>query len=289
MFCLTQSCKWVLINVALFALTVTSSWGVWGQIVEPAVARHKLQLQQVELALEEAESEAMRHRQELDNLQAELVKNRSLIEESMGRQRESSVSPASYDEIVRMLQSQRVSLIVELAGIEARHEAWLELLRQPGQDRTEEKFIVDRLEEMVQSAKENVREVTALFDSSVGSKVDLNNARRELMELEIRLAETRRKALQTWTVDEQLALRNIALDRSEKSARLAAVEKLLKEIAPLYEDVQNTELLRRIDIHLLQKMETIRQALNEIETKRLYLKRSYQMLSEAIKNDHVVD
>jgi hypothetical protein len=139
------------------------------------------------------------------------------------------LSMESYPEIVKMLQSSRVELSIDLAGLEARQK---ELLKQrdSASPPNQQPLLAKELsiaQELVKISQEEFGFLEAKYKAGQAIATDVLAAKKELKLAELRLALAESKSSES-SNSHSPELSKLILDRAEKSARLAVVEKLLE-------------------------------------------------------------
>lgn len=136
------------------------------------------------------------------------------------------VSTESYTAIIQTLQSQRVELLVDVAGMEAREKAISEIRNKMEAEGT---GIISQLEQLVEIQKSNLQAVSQRYKVAAASKAEVNAAQSKLLEVEIRLAEAKQKSKSPAYLDDFFV--KSSLDQAEKKARLEMTESLLASFA----------------------------------------------------------
>ncbi len=169
---------------------------------------------------EAGQAEAKIRADELDKMRSDLLR----------QQYELGVSNVSYDEIIRLLQTQRVQLSVDLAGIEARREI-LVAQRESGQKNAEEQKepLSEMINQLIEIQQERLSSVEALRAKGSVPTADVLNAKQQLLETQIRLAEKNHAANDNRGSSMDPELLNVSLVRAETAARLNKVNQLLGE------------------------------------------------------------
>ena len=166
------------------------------------------------------QAEAKMRADELDKMRSDLLR----------QQYELGVSKVSYDEIIRHLQTQRVQLSVDLAGIEARREILI-AQQESGQKSAEEQKepLAEMIKQLIEIQQERLSSVEALRAKGSVPTADVLNAKQQLLETQIRLAEKNHAANDNRGSSMDPELLNVSLVRAETAARLNKVNQLLGE------------------------------------------------------------
>lgn len=213
-------------------------------------------------------------RQRLDRRYEELAEAR---EQSNAVQDALNVSSASFDEVLRLLQTQRVILTIDLAGVEARFEALRSMaLESAEESATGGHEIIERLASLVELERDRVQQAERLHETGASSQGDLNLARQCLINAEIRLAEARSGQATESSGPSAPELTALMLDRAEKAARLAKVNELsaemLKARGPVESAAQLTEQLRDTTHELIEAKNRISDGQAQLEAYRKALR-----------------
>jgi hypothetical protein len=167
---------------------------------------------------------------ELRRLEIQLEDVVQLKEEINQRQFELGTSPESWPDILRSLQSQKIELSINLAGLEARDEA-LQRLGQESRaaDNPVLADLADALQERVAIAESGVEQIWQLHQKGSASDTDVRESRNRLLDARIKLLEFRATHQTPASLHEES--RALALERAELGARLARVEEYLQQLA----------------------------------------------------------
>ena len=192
-----------------------------------------------------------------------------------------SLSIESFPDVLKMLQSSRVELMIDLAGLEARQK---ELLKQrddpphpnPQPLLTKELSIA---QELVKINQDELKLLEEKVRSGYSSTTQVLTAMKELKLSELRLAVTESKLADVSKVH-SAELSSLILDRAEKSARLALVEKLLKStgdakplVTSLRDSQEHNKVLQSLSLRLSSE---IRESRLQMEENRFSLEYSKQ-------------
>ena len=164
------------------------------------------------------------------------------------------LSMESYPDIVKMLQSSRVELSIDLAGLEARQKELLKQ-RESAVPQNQPPLMAKELliaRELVKTSQEEFDLLEAKFKAGQALATELLAAKKEFKLAELRLILAESKAADTSNVH-STELSKLILDRAEKSARLAIVEKLLEstyEAKPLVNSLNYAQVKIK-DLHAL--------------------------------------
>ncbi|MEM7455917.1 MAG: hypothetical protein AAF456_16320 [Planctomycetota bacterium] len=227
MFC--SGSKVLALVIATFAFAGIQS-EVFGQTMPQAQFRPvEFQLDAIRARVDASQedlSELMEHRESITEQFGVLLRQR---ENLMEQQDSAGVSENSFSEIMKSLQSQRVQLIIDLAGLEARRMA-LENARLESQARLNQDDLTLPLERLLEIQEQNLARLRELFMQGAVSPDDVNAAEQRMLEAKIQLAQARGPSV---GASDSLAsqLLEVSLERADKSARLDKTERLLETIA----------------------------------------------------------
>ncbi len=166
------------------------------------------QVREVQQALTRLEEDRARARLRLGELQA---RREAILQAQFA----AGVSSESYAEIIRNLQLQRVELTIDLAGLDARHEALEEISQAPPRDPIQQQ-IIGKWQAQLQLLQETVDDSREQFENGMAHATELRRAQENLVTAEVRLLEAQRFG--AGGQDLTAELRNISLERAEKSA-----------------------------------------------------------------------
>lgn len=152
----------------------------------------------------------------------ELASLKNVYEELQKEQDEQGISGESFGEIVKILQSQRVELMIELAGMEARRAAIFELKKEFEKESSD---VIDQLSELLTVEQAQLDRVKMLVERGTASRSEYQKAQSRMLEVKIRLAEAKRPSKSSTVLNDELL--NASLNRAEKKARLEKTETLL--------------------------------------------------------------
>ena len=222
-------------------------------------------------ALKTQLSEAVAKRERLVN-KLEMTKDelRSLEEDRrkiQKKQDKMGISGDSFSEIMRALQSQRVQLSIDLAGLNARREAMVrEFDKQRQQVELQNSGLIKKLTQLMDLQKQELAQLQSLQSQNSVSERQVNAARKRLLEAEIRLMQAKAPTLEPGAQDMSFQLRDISLDRAEKTARLQKIEQLLAQYATARKDIDTLLLFDRRQGQKHQTMSGLQNDLAGVES-----------------------
>ncbi len=138
-----------------------------------------------------------------------------------------SVSEESYPEVLRTLHSQRVQLLIDLAGIEARSGAIQQAIAQITDDQLEN--LINPLNKLVEIREAELDRLKSMVEQGVVSTSALREAEIAILEAKTRLAQAQSTSGGALgQLNSQLLA--TSLEKTEKSARLSKTSSLIKEV-----------------------------------------------------------
>ncbi len=212
--------------------------------------------------LQSLEKEQVVHQEKIDRLGQEITE--------VERQHfENGISSESFAEIVRTLQTQRVQLMIDLAGLDARQQA----VQEYNAAKTANPLfleVVNKMQEQVSLHKAANDQARTLYQQAAGSMGEYREAQRELLAAEIQL---RQMQLSNSDSPDQATdeLRQIALERAEKAARLSKSLVLLQGLANVPEELRSLDRLQhqeQLSRERLLLIEAQQQRLQEMTDQR---------------------
>ncbi len=163
---------------------------------------------------------------DIKELRTQMVELNNKRIELFAKQDSLGISSESFGEIMKGLQANRVDLKIDLAGLNARKSAMLTLRAKSEKEHKVE--MLEPLMKVLDLEEKNLADAEQLAKTKSVSQSAVRAAQLKVLEAEIRLAQARQPKTGARFTDELL---NIALDESEKEARLAKVEELLDVFA----------------------------------------------------------
>ena len=135
-----------------------------------------------------------------------------------------SVSADSYPEILKTIQSQRVQLSIDLAGLDARYDAVAIAIGEATKKQNEE--VLKPYKRLVELREAKLNQLTK--NAATTSKEKRDAAEVELLEARLRLAEASKPSGSLSHLNSQLL--DTSLERAEKTARLEKANSLFKDV-----------------------------------------------------------
>ena len=154
-----------------------------------------------------------------------------------------NISRASFDEVVTVLQTQRINLKIELAGLEARQKAAQSLGSGKSVTTKANQKRLELLKEKVELCRKEHENIRKLALSGHNSKKSLDRAKFAALVAETDLAEFEAE----YSTNSQAPritnmLIDVALTKAERTAQLEMVDQLLKQF------VGEREVLEQLDL-----------------------------------------
>jgi hypothetical protein len=207
----------------------------------PEIQQKMARIKGLTMLLEQNEEKVDRTKQVI----AELERSIDLLGQ---RLQDDNVSEISYSEILMQLQVQRINLSIEKAGLDAKSEKLLQMVRDSATDTSNEKSAEKRnkLKELLELEHVNLERALALEKQGVQTAHGISEARKRVIEVELKLLEVAGPQRQTspeavWAAE---LLSKIALDQIEVNAKLAKVAELLtplQHLRPQLSAMQSTK------------------------------------------------
>lgn len=145
---------------------------------------------------------------------------------------EFNVSEVSYPEVLMQLQVQRINLAIEKAGLDAKSEKLAELVGKEPQpsEKLEQKRA--KLQELRALEEQGLQRLSELHQTGAAPASELLEGRKRLIQVELQLLELdspqpAKSPEAVWAAD---LLAKSALEQVEVSAKLAAVDELLRPL-----------------------------------------------------------
>lgn len=140
----------------------------------------------------------------------------------------SDLPEQSINGIVEKLQSGKVELMIDLAGLDARRE---EILKMKEMAANENNELISDLEELLEIEQKKLKHIQALYEKNLVDISEGQAAKSRLLEARIRLAEAKQPSRSESILTEQLL--EASLERAEKNARLKQTESILSSLNPI--------------------------------------------------------
>lgn len=190
--------------------------------------------QMIERFINSQSEESASLRKELKNIRENREQLATQLSEFDAAENESGVSIESFPEIVKNLQSKRIELIIDLAGLEAKREAIL-AANNTKQDNSEIVAPLEKLVALQQNKLERIREIKA-------PSAEIRAAEASLLSSKVQLATAKNQNRSSKLLTD--ALLSTSLAQAESKARLAKTESLLSEILPARKKLESSKQLK---------------------------------------------
>lgn len=165
----------------------------------------------------------------LEMVQSEIAKIDKLRAQKVVQQDSLGFSLDSFGDIIASLQTQRVELMIDLAGLEARRDE-LQKIAEAKINSDENKESLQLLQELLALSEKKLHQVEQLVQKGSAPSSEVADANREFIEAKVRLLEATTKNRVMGATQVGPPLMAVSLDRAEKQARLEKVEVLLSQL-----------------------------------------------------------
>ena len=177
-----------------------------------------------------------------------------------------------------MLQLQRINLLIDLAGLEARTKQMESVLSKGNEDQADD--LIQPLRRIVQLQTANLEAVVSRREKGIAGRSTRNEAERRLLEAKIKLAEVESRSLSSSPLKD--ARLQVEMERAEKTARLEKTELVLKELAPARNLFHaNRPDIKKYNDRLGHFTEKLKQAEEDLLDARLELKNTAEAEDES--------
>lgn len=180
---------------------------------------------------------------------------------------EQVVASESYPDVIKSLHSQRVQLMISVAGLEARRKAILAATEQVT-NKTVDEELLKPLQESVKIRSEMYQTAMSQEANNEISKSIVLQAQLAMLNAQSRLAEVKSNARSSETLDRLTAsLLDSSLELAEQKAMLAETESLVNRIEPAQRKFQEVEEVRNSMSSTQQAINVAQAQLNEVKVK----------------------
>ncbi len=217
-------------------------------------------LARAEAAVLNAQRNFQRHETELREATKSLEASETQLQKLLVKESELGVSLESFPDMIRTLQTQRIELMIEMAGMDAKREVLIESLKEKEDESNEEYELLQDI--YAQYAKIYGR-TKSLVEKGTRSTSDLIRAKLSLSESRLRLIRAKPR---TSDSKENAAMLELSIERAESKARLAKTEELLATIAKARPVLSERENLDRSRELARQRMVTLTKQLNNSQS-----------------------
>jgi cell division protein FtsB len=195
---------------------------------------------------------------------------------------EASLSPLSFPEVLATLQSMRVQLKVDLAGMRARLRVMRELNEKenPSAAINEQKLVIAK--DMLELMKIRVSRTRKLVESGNASTEESHASEIELRTAELRVFEAQ-AALEAARSDSAVSNREIILEQAEKESRLEEVELMLKSAAAARQTIREIESQQQAVQRLREERQELVKKLERLESQLDGERQTLEQLNAALE------
>lgn len=177
---------------------------------------------------------------------------------------EANVTPQSFPTLVAMLQSTRIQLKIDLAGLNARQNLLREAIQSPPADLKLKQRKLEIALKMRGLAAQRLEQAKRLHAAGTLAVTELSSIEEELQNAELRVLEMEDAMLESSQTVGDMNLQ-AGIELAEKEARLAAVESMLQATAGSRDAVQRAEAEARELQQLQEQRLTTLRSLQELE------------------------
>lgn len=254
---------------------------------DPGVAGQLIgQLEQYEALAERVRGDRHKSESALKALEDQSAALKEQIREALAAQDALNVSEGSFEEVQRFLQTQRVTLMIDLAGLDARQKTVLELSEQNARESEKRSGpIVAKLAELVELERKHYAQQAQLFEKGAQSRAVLDECEKAVIVAEIQWLQALQAANQTGPASVDPALAELTLSRAEKTARLAQTEELLKSLLPARVLMEQSAELKSREKLLEDKRQTASNRLQRLDAQMTQFEEKMQELRDQIGRD----
>lgn len=223
-------CRLLIASILLAIIAPTVSQTAFAQSVsapKPAaitfLEKRKIETQE---AIREVEKKKTLFEIEMNALQ----KRADAVLESQAKM---NVSKESYPEVLKALHLQRVQLMIDLAGLDARQKVLTSRLKKV--DSTKSQRMRDTLEKIVTLKTRQLEQIRKMSEIGDASLQELRKAELALLESKLKLTQIKNESSERAGLNDQFV--ELALSQAETRARLEKTTSLIGEIEPLRKDI----------------------------------------------------
>jgi len=227
-----------------------SPLGLYGQSLSEPMPKPKsaksLMLKQAQRKMESLKQSVSRAKQRVEEFEKTLAGNRAELNKQYENEAQLGISLESYPDVIRTLQTHRVELLIELAGLDAKRKLLSESMS--AQKRPEEKMNDSQVEQkrVLQLQQQRLEKLEKLAAEGSVSQEDVLEAKIEFGQMRLRFAEANQEAAVKAPQNELLEL---SLEKAEQTARLQKVEELLASFTKARVKLSKREQIsRRIEV-----------------------------------------
>ena len=159
-----------------------------------------------------------------DNIFELTIKRNAIFE----KQDALGISNESFGDVLKNLQGQRIELMIDLAGMDARRESLTVIQQESEAGANPDPTTLQLLTKLLELRSKRLDEIKKLNEQGLIGPAELSDAQVELVNAQFKLALAKSSNQVSPRINEELI--NVSLDRAEKRARLVKTEELLKTI-----------------------------------------------------------
>jgi len=218
--------------LALAAVSIFAPQNCLAQSAAPAS-----QLRTAEAVFADAKQKMMLEQQRLDETRHHFETAEEGLQKQFAKEADLGVSLESFPDIIRILQTQRIELMIELAGLDAKRELLAKSI--DGKDSNQE---VELLQDTYVLFAKRLASLKKLAAKGSASNTDVMSAQLSTNQAKLKLIKAKSA---TGDSHETAVLLDLSLERAERKARLAKTEELLANIAKARPVLNEREELTR--------------------------------------------
>ena len=210
--------------VALALIANTSKSTAAFQSVPPTTQNR---VANVKSLIESAEMQKESTLLQIEKNNKALLEAETELEALKAKMEKDGISGESYTDVISLLQSSKVQLLIDLAGLDAKKKTINTLQKNQNTSAGAAAEMLEQLERMYQLQEENMDELKKLAASKAISQQAIRDAEMRLIELRIRMIQEKQQVTGNPQLVEQLI--QISIEQAEKKARLEQVEIMLSQ------------------------------------------------------------
>ena len=260
-------------GIAFFAV-IPSALGFQQAVIQSpkaaAIANLKYEMKNLTDSIELVRQQAKKYHDKI----FELTNQRETI---YSRQDALGISSESFRDVLRNLQGQRIELMIDLAGIDARRDALTET-QENEINATSASSAVSLLTRLVELSKDKLDQAKQLHANGSISSMEINTIEKEYLTAQLKLTSAKKPVQVSPLINEELL--SVSLDRAEKQARLVKIEELLKTIIASREALLENEEISANIAAAKRKQDSLRAQSEDLENRLRLLDRKIQSVMQ---------
>jgi chromosome segregation ATPase len=197
---------------------------------------------------------------------------------------EASLSPLSFPEVLATLQSMRVQLKVDLAGMRARLKVMRELNEKGNPSAAINEKRLEIAQRILAVAAQRTAQTKKLAEAGHTNELTFAESEIELHNAELRVVEAK-AALEAARADSAVSNREIILEQAEKESRLEEVESMLKSAASARQSIREIELQQQAVQRLRDERQESAKKLERLESQLEGEQRMLEQLNAALEEN----